>query len=1070
MKPGGWWHPDGDRIVCDLCPRECTLKDGDRGFCFVRQNVDNQMVLTTYGRSTGFCIDPIEKKPLNHFYPGTSVLSFGTAGCNLGCKFCQNWDISKSREIERLSELAMPEDIAGAAKSLGCHSVAYTYNDPIIWAEYAIETAEACRAEGIKSVAVTAGYITKEARGPFFHAMDAANVDLKAFSEEFYHRITLSHLDPVLDTLKWLKTDTDVWFEITNLIIPDANDSPDELQQMCDWILKSVGDEVPVHFSAFHPDFRMRDRGNTPHETLIAARDIALKTGIKYVYVGNVNDAARQSTYCANCKHVVIQRDWYELGLYALDGNKCQNCGHAIPGKFDAKPGHWGRKRQPVDMRQFTQKVDPLAAALSQANQILGASKPANAVQAVSQAPIATSAQPTSPSQEGQATMATVAPQSVELTDGQKQVVLAAAAEHVMAATMQRRPNLPDLNRVGLSDYPVSGVFVSLKRQGRLRSCCGSFGRTLPLPQAIQEAAHRTATNDPRFPRISPSEIANLDTEVWLLFAPEQVEARGEARIDAITIGKHGLQIIRGDNRGLLLPGVATDNHWNAEVFLDNVCIKAGLPPTAWRDDDTTLFRFGGEVIRGPLLSEQDAGELTAPNPIYDAQQVAAYAQFCRDTIAALIRGATPMYFLPAVPDTNVNGTALMITVPGNAQELVGWKLAVRNEMPLQSTLYSLCQDLSQTLRRRGLLSGNYQVDVAIAHDTAMHGTVAAPELSGIDTSRRGILVSERNKNAWLFDASLSPDELLKQAAEAANVAEPQFAQIYSLSVLTTKPRVSMSSVPKPSRGDNVRAPGVAGKFYPGDPAEMSKMRDDLLDGDAPQESCKAVLVPHAGWQYSGRLAADVLKRVKFPKTIIAIGPKHTPHGVEWAVAPHHTWSLPGQNVESDYALARELANSIDGLEMDAAAHQAEHSIEVELPIIARLAPETRVVGIAIGGGSLDRCEKFAEGLASVIKKLDEPPLLLISSDMNHFANDDETRRLDAMALAELDRLDPDALHETVTSNHISMCGVLPAVIVMKTLQKLGQLNESRDIGYATSADVTGDKSRVVGYAGRIFQ
>ncbi len=263
LYPGRWWHAQGEKIVCDLCPRECALHPGDRGFCFVRQNIDGQMMLTTYGRSTGFCIDPIEKKPLNHFYPGTSVLSFGTAGCNLGCKFCQNWDISKSREISRLSERAGPEDIAKAAKALGCQSVAFTYNDPVIWAEYAIETANACRALGIKSVAVTAGYITKEARGEFYSAMDAANVDLKSFNEEFYHKITLSHLQPVLDTLAWLKRETDVWFEITNLVIPEANDSHDEFQRMCDWLLKHIGDEVPVHFTAFHPDYRMQDRGRT---------------------------------------------------------------------------------------------------------------------------------------------------------------------------------------------------------------------------------------------------------------------------------------------------------------------------------------------------------------------------------------------------------------------------------------------------------------------------------------------------------------------------------------------------------------------------------------------------------------------------------------------------------------------------------------------------------------------------------------------------------------------------------------------------------------------------------------
>src|SRR6186997_1227136 len=283
---GGWWHDAAEegRIICDLCPRECSLKPGDRGFCFVRQNVGGEMLLTTYGRSTGFCIDPIEKKPLNQFYPGTSVLSFGTAGCNLGCKFCQNWSISKSKEVERLSENASPEAIAQAALKLGCRSEAYTYNDPVIWAEYAIDAAKACRAVGVKSVAVTAGYITPQARPAFYEYMDAANVDLKGFTEHFYKHLTLSHLEPVKDTLRWLVHESNVWTEITNLIIPRENDSTDELKAMCDWILEALGPDVPVHFTAFHPDFRMQDREHTPAETLLRAYEIAHRAGLHYAY------------------------------------------------------------------------------------------------------------------------------------------------------------------------------------------------------------------------------------------------------------------------------------------------------------------------------------------------------------------------------------------------------------------------------------------------------------------------------------------------------------------------------------------------------------------------------------------------------------------------------------------------------------------------------------------------------------------------------------------------------------------------------------------------------------------
>ena len=302
--PGRFWKPqEGSRILCVLCPRHCSLADGQRGFCFVRQNIGGQMILTTYGRSSGFCIDPIEKKPLNHFLPGTSILSFGTAGCNLGCKFCQNWDISKSREFDRLTDEATPKAIARRAKELGCPSVAFTYNDPVIFAEYAMDVADACRELGIHPVAKTAGYITDEARPEFYQHMDAANVDLKAFTEDFYKKVTLGALQPVLDTLLYLKKETRVWFEITNLLIPDENDSDREIHAMSEWIMTHLGPEVPLHFTAFHPDFRMMDKPPTPAQTLTRARDIALSKGLHYVYTGNVHDPKGSSTYCPAVKN-----------------------------------------------------------------------------------------------------------------------------------------------------------------------------------------------------------------------------------------------------------------------------------------------------------------------------------------------------------------------------------------------------------------------------------------------------------------------------------------------------------------------------------------------------------------------------------------------------------------------------------------------------------------------------------------------------------------------------------------------------------------------------------------------
>ncbi len=345
-----WWHTDAStgKVVCTLCPRECHIPVGGRGFCFVRANEGGRMALTTYGRSSGFCIDPIEKKPLNHFLPGTPVLSLGTAGCNLGCKFCQNWDISKSREMDTLAGEAGPEAIIEACKRTGSRSVAFTYNDPTIWAEYAIDIAKVARREGIKTVAVTAGYISPDARREFYEWMDAANVDLKGFTDVFYRKLCQAELQPVLDTIKYLKRETNVWQELTNLMIPGENDSQEETKAMCQWILDNVGDEVPIHFTAFHPDFKMMDKPRTPHETLIEARQIALDMGIKYAYVGNVYDKERESTYCPGCGKMLIERDWHDLGEYHLVGNWCESCGTKIPGVFEDKPGNWGRKRVPL--------------------------------------------------------------------------------------------------------------------------------------------------------------------------------------------------------------------------------------------------------------------------------------------------------------------------------------------------------------------------------------------------------------------------------------------------------------------------------------------------------------------------------------------------------------------------------------------------------------------------------------------------------------------------------------------------------------------------------------------------
>ena len=349
--PTRYWHtlPDG-RIQCDVCPRACRLREGQRGLCFVRGRISDQVVLASYGRSSGFCVDPVEKKPLNHFLPGTPVLSFGTAGCNLACRFCQNWDISKSREIDTLSSAASPEALAVEAERLGCRSVAFTYNDPVIFMEYAMDVADACRAVGVKAVAVSAGYMNPAPRAEFYQHMDAANIDLKAFTDQFYEKITFSRLPAVLETLEYLRG-TDVWFEVTTLLIPGHNDAPDEIAAECDWFAEHLGPDVPLHFTAFHPDFKMRDVPPTPPATLRMARKIARERGLRYVYTGNVHDPGGGTTECPGCGAGVVVRDWYDIQRYELtDSGQCVHCGQQVSGVYDGPVGTWGRRRMPVQM------------------------------------------------------------------------------------------------------------------------------------------------------------------------------------------------------------------------------------------------------------------------------------------------------------------------------------------------------------------------------------------------------------------------------------------------------------------------------------------------------------------------------------------------------------------------------------------------------------------------------------------------------------------------------------------------------------------------------------------------
>lgn len=1022
-------EPDG-RILCQLCPRACRLKPGDRGFCFVRVNRDDRLVLDTYGRSTGFCIDPIEKKPLNHFLPGTPVLSFGTAGCNLGCKFCQNWDISKSREVARLSERAMPIDIAEAAAASGCRSVAFTYNDPVIWAEYAIDTAVACRQRGIKTVAVTAGYITPDARSSFFANMDAANIDLKAFTEDFYFRLTGAHLEPVLDTIRYVVNETDCWVELTNLVIPEANDHQDEFRRMCDWVLSNLGPNVPLHFTAFHPDFRMRDRSSTPHETLLQAQEIARREGVHYPYVGNVHDVQHQSTYCPKCGQLLIERDWYQLGRYELSGHHCSRCGFEIAGRFESPPGTWGRRRQPIQIKASDSNL-----------------------------PIVTNSRDALRRENTMTSPPLQSPVNL-LSDEQLRRIQRAASEYVAAIVQGQSFDLT--NSLGdLANSPIAGIYVTLKRGQTLRGCCGLQGKTQPLAGALADAATRTAKHDPRMSPIAAVELPYLTLGISILGAARPIGVTGEDRAKVIEIGRHGLRIRLGKHVGLLLPVVASERNWTPRQFLDAVCQKAGLSPGTWLRDDAIVEIFDGVSHTAALQTDKPPSD----RPTYPADKLERLRAWVDSNLVAFRSGATPFYYATDAPDMTVAGAIIAIETDEHTRPDCLLQLNLREGIPLQSSMFQLTQSLAQTKRSD---QDARRIDIGVLSSVVHHGIDTDHDLGGVDGNSRAIILMDGKHWAIGFDPTEDPANLLRRV-QSEQPFRKGSTNVYSAICDATCQLLSASSGPRAECSLTTRPPAVAGSFYPAEDAARESLVDELLTGlpNETKRTVAAAMVPHAGLVYSGRIAADVWRRIQIPSRVLIIGPKHTPDGLDWAVAPHDRWQLSATaSITGDVEMANLIATSVPGMALDANAHRREHGIEVQLPLLHRLAPSTRLSGIAMTGGTIGQLRKAAKALAKCLTEIDDPPLLVISSDMNHFADDQENRRRDRMALDVFSQNDPEGLLSVCQRENISMCGQVAAAFVLMTLQEMPRHIEFTEIGYGTSGDVTGDLSRVVGYAG----
>ena len=992
------------------------------------------MELTTYGKSTGFCIDPIEKKPLNHFLPGTSVLSFGTAGCNLGCKFCQNWDISKSKEVEILSNHASPEEIVSVALREGCKSIAFTYNDPVIWAEYAIDTAKVAREVGIKSVAVTAGYINPKARKEFFSHIDGANVDLKAFTEEFYEKTTLARLQPVLDTLVWLKRESDVWFEITNLMIPGKNDSESEIDQMCDWIVSKLGPEVPIHFTAFHPDYKMRDIPATPHQTLLRARAQALKAGIKYAYVGNVDDVQGQSTYCPSCEKLIVERNWYELGEFHIDEGSCSYCSTKIAGRFESAQGTWGRKRQPVEIGRHIKEEPETLKKKNAKNK-----KTKNKKVLTPKVEAESSAEETSHRFK------------IAFSDEEKTALVNYTRSLIFAAVTNTENTVP--LDPGLDQSLAYGIFVTLNRGSTLRGCRGRWADAdvKNLGAILTGAIIDTALYDPRFPTITQEEIELLDLDISIMHPALKVDALGLEREKFVEVGKHGLLISNPNGRGLLLPQVAVEHGWDSMTFLNQVCIKANLPELSWQDEESELLTFEATVITGaPIRAELD-GKLVPKDLL---------TQLCAVANLFLAKKDTEIKIGKALLDPISSEFAICLrSLSGNMGLATG----------RDKSLIELTQ--SATSSFEAMAAQNQKTGEAIQELILLTCPIrlSPQDYPPQDYARRtgtlrqsAILVFKNNGYSVILPAK--GVDTVATTLKGLSLNDSNWGE-----VTLTAYQVSSATWP-PTQAKTSRPPAHAGTFYPGEANEMVEYLKHYLSNTGPHPvQARAVMLPHAGWVFCGAVIGKTLAAVQIPRRVIILSPKHTPYGSSCSIPVEDVWEIPGGEVKIAKELGGLLKQLCPGLDRDSEAHYQEHGVEVLLPFLRVLNPNVEVLPIVIGQIAPDRTTEIARALARLTQALDEPPLFIISSDLNHFAPQEENRRRDQLALKALGSGDPAKLFEVCVENEISMCGLLPAMTVLQTLRSLAPIQGVNLAGYSDSSVVNQDKSRVVGYGGVIF-
>lgn len=659
-----------------------------------------------------------------------------------------------------------------------------------------------------------------------------------------------------------------------------------------------------------------------------------------------------------------------------------------------------------------------------------------------------------------------------EINEKQKQAILQATGRKVALTICRFENKILKEELLGIGETPIYGAFVSLKRFRQLRACCGSLGDSIPLAEALDQAAYRAAVDDIRFPPIQNHEINDMEMEVWILHSPELIGAKGEDREKYVEIGKHGLMLIQGEHRGLLLPGVATELKLDAKQFLEETCKKASLPEGAWKNEKALLFRFQGILLKARLrdmVPEKLAAQILIPPQGPTRGDLAKLADHCYKNIGKLYENQIPDFYLPGAYDGNVSGACLRVRLDKISADCA--QLYMTNPQPLQSTLLGLSQNATMAMRQNGLKPANLQkTALCVFWDPKSLGNAGTADVSSMDSMKSGILAIRFGKWILGYAPGKKPEAILEDVMKNSGFENDESTEIMSVQVACTDIAFMTSTVQKPLVRQEPRKAVVAGLFYPAQPDALETMRDEFFSKEPVEKKpYPGVLVPHAGWKFSGKLTARTLEQVDFSNRILVFAPKHHAVGVDWGVCPTPRWLVPGRPMEGDEGFSRALVEAVPRFQLDSLCHDREHAIEVILPFLAKLTPGSHVVGAVMAGGERELA-KSARELADWIRSLPKRPTLIASSDMNHYESQEETLRKDQPVIEAMLALDPEKMLAICRDERVSMCGCLPCAFMMMTLRELGKLNRAVLVGHTTSGENGGDQKSVVGYCGMLFE